>query len=239
IPPHLHHSPPDPPKDPNVLALANTDNGFNNLSWYGMLWELRHFWPAGSHFAFNLYRHKCRHILRGPPGTQPVLLLSCEGMMQGNFPHSAYAGLVSCLMVKWHYICCIVPNIGPLLTPIKDAIGMKFIPAILGLDIPLTTTSRTSLPIASNQANLPSATQPSQQNSSSAPLTMRPLTSQDPSYAMNPSAPTTTKLLSVLPEPPVGMSTTTANTPFSRPSKNACHQRSRNTPNALATPTHG
>ncbi len=48
-----------------------------------MLWEVWHQWPAGSRFAHNLYRHECRLILRGTPGTAPAILLSREGVMQG------------------------------------------------------------------------------------------------------------------------------------------------------------
>ncbi|KAL7474251.1 hypothetical protein ACHAW6_000233, partial [Cyclotella cf. meneghiniana] len=48
-----------------------------------MLWEVRHRWPAGSSFTYNLGRHECRLILRGPPGTAPAILLSREGIMQG------------------------------------------------------------------------------------------------------------------------------------------------------------
>ena len=45
--------------------------------------KVRHRWPAGSRFAYNLYRHECRLILCGPPGTEPAILLSREGVMQG------------------------------------------------------------------------------------------------------------------------------------------------------------
>ncbi|KAL7489743.1 hypothetical protein ACHAW6_015415 [Cyclotella cf. meneghiniana] len=32
-----------------------------------------------------------------------------------SFPHSAYAGLISCLSAKWQYICRTVPDVGPCL----------------------------------------------------------------------------------------------------------------------------
>ena len=48
-----------------------------------MLWEVRHRWPAGSQFSHNLYHHECRLILCGPPGTDPAILMSREGVMQG------------------------------------------------------------------------------------------------------------------------------------------------------------
>ncbi|KAL7474588.1 hypothetical protein ACHAW6_000561 [Cyclotella cf. meneghiniana] len=47
-----------------------------------MLWGVHHRWPVGSHFAYNLYHHECCLILCGPPGTDPAILLSKEGIMQ-------------------------------------------------------------------------------------------------------------------------------------------------------------
>ncbi len=274
------------PEDPTVLLLADADNGFNNLSRYAMLWEARHRWPSGSRFAYNLYRHECRLLLRGPPGTTPALLLSREGVMQGcvwgmilygigllplaehlrqqdptvlqpwyaddfamegpssrvatlfttlcqkgpsigyfpapakswaicprasepsarkifedsslpvkfsrgqryvggfigstacrdtwlrpkidswvhgvsklaavatRFPHSAYAGLVSCLAAEWQYACRTVPNIGPLLAPIEHAIRTAFLPAILGPDITIDDDLRDLLALGVKSGGL-------------------------------------------------------------------------------------
>ena len=69
--------------DPDVHFLTDARNGFGKLSHMAMLWEVWHRWPAGSRFAHNLYRHECRLILRGTPGTAPAILLSREGVMQG------------------------------------------------------------------------------------------------------------------------------------------------------------
>ncbi|KAL7477235.1 hypothetical protein ACHAW6_003052 [Cyclotella cf. meneghiniana] len=242
-----------------------------------MLWEVRHRWPAGLQFTHNLYRHKCRLILRGPPSSDPEILLSKEGVMQGcmwgmilygiglipltetlrrtdptvlqpwyadnfalqglasrvaelfqllcrhdpsvgyfpepkkcwvicpqsselhahkvftdtslpvsycqgkryvggfigsckkrdewlspmiqrwvkgierlaavatRFPHSAYAGLVSCLSAEWQYICRTVPDVGPSLAPIENALRTKFLPAILGINGPTDDELRTLL----------------------------------------------------------------------------------------------
>ncbi|KAL7475742.1 hypothetical protein ACHAW6_001649 [Cyclotella cf. meneghiniana] len=74
-----------------VLWLANTMPPWASyqamhqghlLSHMAMLWEVWHRWPAGSCFAYNLYCHECHLILRGPPGTEPVILVSQEGVMQ-------------------------------------------------------------------------------------------------------------------------------------------------------------
>eukprot|EP00804_Cyclotella_cryptica_P017895 CCRYP_001275-RA/>CCRYP_001275-RA protein AED:0.09 eAED:0.08 QI:0/-1/0/1/-1/1/1/0/754 len=70
-------------EDPFVLTLADADNGFNNLNRQNMLWEVRHRWARGSRFAFNLYRHDARLMVRGPAGTEPQFLFSKEGVTQG------------------------------------------------------------------------------------------------------------------------------------------------------------
>ena len=60
-----------------------------------------------------------------------------------RFPHSAYAGLVSCLSAEWQYICRTVPDVGPSLAPVEEALRTKFLPAILGIDGPIDDTYRT------------------------------------------------------------------------------------------------
>ncbi|KAL7477593.1 hypothetical protein ACHAW6_004462 [Cyclotella cf. meneghiniana] len=52
-----------------------------------------------------------------------------------RFPHSAYVGLVSCLATEWQYACRVIPDIGPLLAPIKHAIRTTFLPAVIGPNI--------------------------------------------------------------------------------------------------------
>ncbi len=71
------------PDDPEVHFLTDARNGFSELSQMALLWEVQHRWPTGSRFAYNLYRHECRLILCGPPGTKPAIRLSREGVMQG------------------------------------------------------------------------------------------------------------------------------------------------------------
>ncbi|KAL7474892.1 hypothetical protein ACHAW6_000837 [Cyclotella cf. meneghiniana] len=62
-----------------------------------------------------------------------------------RFPHSAYAGLVSCLSAEWQYICQTVPEAGPCLALVENALCTKFIPAILGVDGPIDDDLRTLL----------------------------------------------------------------------------------------------
>ncbi|KAL7474910.1 hypothetical protein ACHAW6_000853, partial [Cyclotella cf. meneghiniana] len=62
-----------------------------------------------------------------------------------RFPHSAYAGLVSCLSAEWQYICRTVPDVGPNLALVENALCTKFLPAILGSDRPIDDELRTLL----------------------------------------------------------------------------------------------
>jgi hypothetical protein len=62
-----------------------------------------------------------------------------------RFPHSAYAGLVSCLSAEWQYICRTVPDVGPSLAPVENAFRMKFLPAVLDIDGPIDDDLRTLL----------------------------------------------------------------------------------------------
>ena len=282
----LTQDPADTTPDPTVLALADAENGFQNLGRYSLLWEVRHRWPSGARFAFNMYRHECRLMLRGPTGTPPIIILSREGVMQGcvwgmilygigllplaedlrrqdpsilqpwyaddfalegpaesvarlfqrlcqrgpdvgyfpapaksyvvcprafesvakaafdaadlpvqfsrgqryvggfvgstskrdrwlaplvekwvlgvkrlsavalRFPHSAYAGLVSCLSAEWHYASRAVPDIGPLLAPIEEALRTHFLPAILGRTDPIDDDLRRLLSLGVKQGGL-------------------------------------------------------------------------------------
>ena len=62
-----------------------------------------------------------------------------------RFPHSTYAGLVSCLSAEWQYICQTVPDVGPRLAPVEYALCTKFLPAVLGIDGPIDNDLRTLL----------------------------------------------------------------------------------------------
>ena len=48
-----------------------------------MLWTVRHRWPAGVRFTFNCYGHWAQLLLR-QPGEPPVIILSREGVTQGD-----------------------------------------------------------------------------------------------------------------------------------------------------------
>ncbi|KAL7475061.1 hypothetical protein ACHAW6_000991 [Cyclotella cf. meneghiniana] len=62
-----------------------------------------------------------------------------------RLPHSAYAGLVSCLSAEWQYICRTIPDIGPSLVPVEQALRTKFLPAITGFTNPIDNEFRTLL----------------------------------------------------------------------------------------------
>jgi hypothetical protein len=65
-------------------ALFDARNGFNELNHYLMLWNVAHLWNQGSRFAFNLYRHWVRCLVRTEPGTLPIVIHSQEGITQGD-----------------------------------------------------------------------------------------------------------------------------------------------------------
>ena len=48
-----------------------------------MLWTVQHHWPASARFDFNCYKHWAKNILIRP-GEEPVIILSREGVTQGN-----------------------------------------------------------------------------------------------------------------------------------------------------------
>ena len=69
--------------DPGVTTLVDSRNGFNELIRLAMLWTVHHFWPEGSRFAINCYRHWAQILLR-QPGDAPVILLRREGATHGD-----------------------------------------------------------------------------------------------------------------------------------------------------------
>jgi hypothetical protein len=71
-----------------------------------------------------------------------------------RFPHSAYAGLVSCLSAEWHYASRTVQDIGPLLAPIEEALRTHFLPAILGRTDPINDDLRRLLALGVKQGGL-------------------------------------------------------------------------------------
>ncbi|KAL7477996.1 hypothetical protein ACHAW6_003787 [Cyclotella cf. meneghiniana] len=63
----------------------------------------------------------------------------------GTSPHFAYAGIISCLSTTWQYICRAVPEIKQSLAPVENALRIKFLLAILGVDGPIDDELRTLL----------------------------------------------------------------------------------------------
>ncbi|KAL7475859.1 hypothetical protein ACHAW6_001758 [Cyclotella cf. meneghiniana] len=62
-----------------------------------------------------------------------------------RFPHSAYAGLVLCLNAEWQNICQTVPDVGPSLTPVENALARSSCLQFFASKDPLTTNSEHSL----------------------------------------------------------------------------------------------
>ena len=64
-------------------TIVDACNGYNKLICLDMLWTLVYRWPSGSTFAYNCYRHWAQ-LLLCQPGNAPVILLSQEGVTQGD-----------------------------------------------------------------------------------------------------------------------------------------------------------
>ena len=64
--------------------LVDMKNAFNELSRYVMLWHCCHAWPHASRFGFNWYWHFNIVIFRNGPGEAPCIILSQEGIAQGD-----------------------------------------------------------------------------------------------------------------------------------------------------------
>ena len=77
---------------PEGLTLVNVRNGFNELSRMLMLWTMRHQWTKGTRFAFNCYHHSAQMVPR-TPAEQAVILISREGVTQGNPPSMVLYGV--------------------------------------------------------------------------------------------------------------------------------------------------
>ena len=73
-----------PEEDLSGCLLADAANGFNNLSRLAMLWTVTHRWPRASSFAFNCYRHFPQLVIRVPGDRTPKIILSKEGVTQGD-----------------------------------------------------------------------------------------------------------------------------------------------------------
>ena len=73
-----------PEEDLSGCLLADAANRFNNLSRLAMLWTVAHRWPRASRFAFNCYRHFPQLVIRVPGDRTPKIILSKEGVTQGD-----------------------------------------------------------------------------------------------------------------------------------------------------------
>ncbi len=70
-------------EDQKLLLLVDAMNGFNIISRPGMLWMICHRCPKLAWFSFNCYRHEI-HLVCRRPGRSVLIILSKEGITQGN-----------------------------------------------------------------------------------------------------------------------------------------------------------
>ena len=66
-----------------ITTLVDTRNGFNELIRLEMIWTVLHRRPTWARFTFNCYMDWTQ-LLLCQPGDVPVILLSQEGVTQGN-----------------------------------------------------------------------------------------------------------------------------------------------------------
>ena len=65
------------------FTLVDARNAFNKINRTAMLWTVRHVWPSGSKFAFNIYKHFATLGIQGRGPTDYCFLLSEKGVTQG------------------------------------------------------------------------------------------------------------------------------------------------------------
>ena len=63
--------------------LADSYNGFNELSRLEIMWTVRHLWLAGAIFVLNFYSHWAQLLIR-QTGDPLVTILIREGVTQGD-----------------------------------------------------------------------------------------------------------------------------------------------------------
>ena len=66
------------------ILLVDAANGFNALNRKAMLWNVRHLWPRGARFIFNCYKYCPQLVLQREGERLPYILLSREGVTQGD-----------------------------------------------------------------------------------------------------------------------------------------------------------
>jgi hypothetical protein len=64
-----------------------------------MLWTVRHLWPSGARFCFNVYRHWSILIIRGADGSA-LFIMSREGVTQGDPMAMVAYGLMLLPLIK-------------------------------------------------------------------------------------------------------------------------------------------
>ncbi|KAL7523331.1 hypothetical protein ACHAWF_000479, partial [Thalassiosira exigua] len=82
-----------------ILFLVDAEKDFNLLSRLSMLWTVRHCCPKMATFAFNCYRHEVCLVCRRP-GKEALILLSREGVTQGNPMGMALYGIALCPLAE-------------------------------------------------------------------------------------------------------------------------------------------
>ena len=73
-----------------------------------MLWTVQHHWPSGAQFAFSCYKHWAKKLLIRL-GEEPVIILSREGVTQGNPLNMVLYGIT--LVALAEDLCVAAPDL--------------------------------------------------------------------------------------------------------------------------------
>jgi hypothetical protein len=72
------------------FLIIDARNTFIKQNRTVVLWVVHHEWPSAAYFTFNCYHHWCILVIRGKDGFRAIIILSKEGVVQGD-PHSMFA----------------------------------------------------------------------------------------------------------------------------------------------------
>ena len=81
------------------MLFVDACTGFNDLIRLEILWNVRHCCPVGGIFSFKCYKHWAQILIR-QPGDPSVMILSREGVTQGDLLSIVLCGIPLALLVE-------------------------------------------------------------------------------------------------------------------------------------------
>ena len=105
-----------------VLLLDASDT-LNECNVQMMTWAVRHLWPTGSRFVFNLHRHHSKTIMHGATAKRSFFLDCREGVSQGcPMSMTLYGLLLSPFITKLKQL---FPTLPPRGLPMMDLVAVN------------------------------------------------------------------------------------------------------------------